>query len=260
MVIYKITNKVNNKVYIGQTIEYEERVRHHKQTAFRKNSKEKDRPLYRAIRKYGVDNFYFEIIDSANNIDELNEKEIYWIDYYDSCVDSNKGYNLDKGGKNGNKSEATKRKIGQVQIGKLNHAYGKRGGDCHNAKRVVNITKNKIYPSILDCAVEEYGDKKYLKQISKVCDPKSNRQTYKGNIYRVLDLDGNIIEKQNAQPVNEAFKEVKVIDLISGKVFNTISETARYFNISDGMVRDRIYGRIKNDRYKKIFNLKIYNK
>ena len=79
IVIYKITNLINHKIYIGQTIEYEERIRHHKQTAFRENSKEKDRPLYRAIRKYGLDNFKFEIIDKADSIEELNEKEIYYI-------------------------------------------------------------------------------------------------------------------------------------------------------------------------------------
>lgn len=162
IVIYKITNLINHKIYIGQTIEYEERIRHHKQTAFRENSKEKDRPLYRAIRKYGLDNFKFEIIDKADSIEELNEKEIYYINKYDSCVDNEKGYNLDKGGKNGRKSEETKRKIGDAQMGELNHAYGKRGGDCHNAKKIKNMTTGKIYASMLDCAVEEYGIKNTL--------------------------------------------------------------------------------------------------
>lgn len=258
IVIYKITNLINHKIYIGQTIEYEERIRHHKQTAFRENSKEKDRPLYRAIRKYGLDNFKFEIIDKADSIEELNEKEIYYINKYDSCVDNEKGYNLDKGGKNGRKSEETKRKIGDAQMGELNHAYGKRGGDCHNAKKIKNMTTGKIYASMLDCAVEEYGDKKYLKQISRVCSPNSNRQSYKGNVYRLLDEQGNVIEK-DTEPVNTAFSKVMVIDILSGKVFNSISEASKYFNISHNMVRDRIYNRVKNDKFKNEFILKIYN-
>ena len=258
MVVYKITNIINGKLYIGQTLDYEERVRHHKQTPFRKNSKEKNRPLYRAMRKYGIENFKFEIIDTAETIEELNEKEIYWIGYYDSCVDNNKGYNLDKGGKNGLKSEETKRKIGEAQKGELNHAYGKRGGDCHNAKKVINITKNKIYSSMLDCAIEEFGDKKFLKQISKVCDANSNRQTYKGNIYRVFDEKGSVVEKISSVN-NKAFEKVKVIDIISGKVFDTIRDTAKHFNISENMVRDRIYDRVKNDKFKDNFLLKIYS-
>lgn len=258
MVIYKITNIINNKIYIGRTLNYKKRVRQHKQIPFRKNGKEKNRPLYKAMRKYGVDNFKFEIIDTAQTIDELNEKEIYWIKYYDSCIDSDKGYNLDKGGKNGRKSEFTKNKISQSQKGELNHAYGKRGGDSRNAKKVINLTKNKTYPSMLDCAIEEFGDKKYLKQISKVCDPNSNRITYKGNVYRTFDEEGNVIEKINTVN-NKAFEKVKVIDTISGKIFETIAETAKYFDISDSMVRDRIYNRIKNDKFKNKFSLQIYS-
>ncbi|MEG2289606.1 MAG: GIY-YIG nuclease family protein [Clostridium sp.] len=259
MVIYKIKNVVNGKLYIGQTVDYEERVRQHKQIPFRINSKENHKPLYRSMLKYGVGSFEFEIIDTAKDIDELNKKEVYYIEYYNSCIDNNKGYNLDKGGKNGRKSKVTKKKMGDSQRGELNHAYGKRGGDCHNAKPIINVTTNKIYPSMLDCAIEEYGDKKYLKQISKVCDPKSNRQTYKGDIYRLLDSHGNIVKKERTAPVNETFKEVKVIDTISGVIFNSISECAKYFKISDSMVRDRIYGRIKNDKYKTKFNLQIYS-
>lgn len=259
MVIYKITNKINNKIYIGQTIEYEERVRHHKQTAFRKNSKERNRPLYKAIRKYGLESFSFEIIDTAQSLEELNEKEIYYIAFYDSCVDNGKGYNLDKGGKNGRKSENTKRKIGEAQKGNLNHAYGKRRGECHNAKRVINITTGKSYDSLLDCAIEEYGEGKYSKQISKVCKPDTNRNSYKGMVYRFIGKDGKIIEKEIKQ-VNDIFKPVPVIDMISGKVFNTIEEAAREFNISSSMVRDRIYGRVKKDKYINEFCLKKYEK
>lgn len=258
MVIYKITNLVNGKLYIGQTINYKERIRQHKQIPFRENSKERHKPLYKAMIKYGLDNFKFEIIDTANSIEELNEKEVYYIEKYDTCVDNDNGYNLDKGGSNGHKSEETKKKIGDAQRGILNHAYGKRGGDCHNAKRIINVTKNKVYPSMLDCAVEEYGDKKYLKQISKVCDPKSNRYSYKGNVYKLLDNKGNTIDKEYVK-VNDAFNKIQVVDLLSGKVFDSITETAKYFKISDGMVRDRIYNRIKNDKYNKEFILKVYS-
>lgn len=258
IVIYKITNKINYKLYIGQTINYEERIRQHKQTPFRENSKEKDRPLYRAIRKYGVENFSFEIIDTAENIEELNKKEIYWIEYYDCCVDNNKGYNLDRGGKNGNKSEETKRKIGIAQIGELNHAYGKKGGDSFNAKRIRNVTDSIDYDSMIDCAIKEYGDKKYLKQLSKVCNPKSNRLTYKGKTYRLLDENNNIIKKEN-KVNNKAFSSVKIIEEFSGLIFNSISDCSKHFKISSSMIRDRIYNRIKHDKLKDKYKFKIYN-
>ena len=93
MIIYKITNKLNNKCYIGQTSEtLEKRVKRH----FGYQCKENDTKFYRAIRKYGKDNFCFEQIDESDNQDELDEKEVYWIHFYDSV---NNGYNSkdDKG-------------------------------------------------------------------------------------------------------------------------------------------------------------------
>lgn len=87
MIIYKITCKINNKVYIGQTSEsIMQRFRRH--MGYQKD--EHDTKFYRAIRKYGTENFYIEEIDSANSQDELDEKEMYWISKYNSI---NNGYN-----------------------------------------------------------------------------------------------------------------------------------------------------------------------
>lgn len=254
-VIYKITNVVNDKKYIGQTTNYKERIRHHKQTAYRKNSTHKDKPLYEDIRKFGLENFKFEIIEEVDDIDLIDAREIYWIDFYKSCVDFG-GYNLDKGGKNGLKSNETKQKMSKSQSGENNPSYGKTGGKSQNAISVINITKNIIYPSMVDCAISEFGDRKHMKQISKVCDPKSNRKTYKGNVYRKFDKNGNIIEKESIFS-NDVFQRVSIKDTISGKTFESISQAAKYFNISQNMVRDRIYNRVKNDKYKNEFQLTI---
>lgn len=253
--IYKITNIVNGKVYIGQTVNYEERVRHHKQIAFRLNSKDKDRPLYRAIRKYGLDNFTFEVIDNATTIEELNLKEINWIEHYDCCVDGDKGYNLDRGGKNGLKSEVTKRKMSESQIGEKNWAYGLRGSDCHNAKRVMNLTTGEVFNSLIDCALHDFGDKKYMKQISAVCNPSSNRLTVRGHRYALLDDNNNpiLLNKQNRVSI----PNTGVIEEYSGLEFTSIAGCSRHFNLSDGFVRDRLYGRIKNDKYADVYKFKL---
>lgn len=72
--IYKITNNINNKCYIGQSRNVEKRWENHKYRNL-------DYPLYRAFRKYGIQNFTFEIIEECS-VDELNSKEAYWIEYY----------------------------------------------------------------------------------------------------------------------------------------------------------------------------------
>ena len=90
--IYKITNKTNNKVYIGQSINIEKRWGEHKRNAFNSNTHTYRYPLYVAIRKYGLNNFIFEVVEECS-IEILTTREQYWIDYYNS-LDSNYGYNL----------------------------------------------------------------------------------------------------------------------------------------------------------------------
>jgi group I intron endonuclease len=94
MVIYKIKNKINGKIYIGQTIQdLDKRIESHLKES---RSNKTDRPFLNAIKKYGIENFEWEIIDEAKTLDELDEKEIYWIDNYNSLVPN--GYNVLGGG------------------------------------------------------------------------------------------------------------------------------------------------------------------
>ena len=97
MLIYKITNKINNKCYIGQTIKNaEEWWKEHQSHAFGKHENDIKKVLYQAIRKYGLENFTFEVLqDNIENYEELNKAEIYWINYYNSFL---QGYNETRGG------------------------------------------------------------------------------------------------------------------------------------------------------------------
>ena len=106
--IYKITNTINNKSYIGQSINIESRWTHHKNY----NNQISDYPLYKAFQKYGMENFTFEIIEQCNAAD-LDSKEIYWIDYYDSYYN---GYNQTTGGQSGNSNAIIKISKEEIQI------------------------------------------------------------------------------------------------------------------------------------------------
>lgn len=94
MIIYKITNKINGKIYIGQTIHT---LAHRKSRHLKCMQNGVDRHLYNAMRKYGVENFVFEEIDHTDNIEDLNYLESYYITKYDSV---RKGYNMGYGGDN----------------------------------------------------------------------------------------------------------------------------------------------------------------
>jgi len=98
MIIYKITNKINNKIYIGKTVKtLKRRFDLHKN----QSNNHGNTHLYNAMCLYGVKNFSIEQIDTANDISELNKKEMFWIKKYKS-YDSNIGYNLTLGGDGGN--------------------------------------------------------------------------------------------------------------------------------------------------------------
>jgi group I intron endonuclease len=96
MFIYKITNKINGKFYIGKTSKsVEQRFKAHINCA--KNRV--NRHLYDAMNYYGYDNFTVELIEEIYSNLEANEKERYWINFY-NCI-SPKGYNMTVGGDGG---------------------------------------------------------------------------------------------------------------------------------------------------------------
>jgi len=94
MIIYKITNLVNGKVYIGQTTKSLEK---RKCQHLKKARQGAQTHLYQAIRKYGEENFNFEIICRAFDKETLNELETHYIELYDSI---HSGYNMVDGGNN----------------------------------------------------------------------------------------------------------------------------------------------------------------
>lgn len=104
--IYIIRNTVNTKVYIGQTKKsVQHRFRQHIYSA----NKGSHYVLYKAMRKYGTDNFYAQTLEQCDNA-LLNNKEVFWISFY-KANNSKYGYNMTEGGSRQgdpwNKSKAT---------------------------------------------------------------------------------------------------------------------------------------------------------
>ena len=116
--VYKITNLVNGKIYIGQSIDVENRLNEHK-----RNYKH-NQHLTNAINKYGVDKFTFELL-IATDIKYLNRLEKLFIRKYDT-MNPDKGYNKDSGG-NANYviSDETRKKMSDAKMGDKNPKYWK---------------------------------------------------------------------------------------------------------------------------------------
>lgn len=89
--IYKITNDINDKVYIGKTyFEIEKRFQEHCRDSIKRRCEK--RPLYSAMRKYGIEHFRVSLVEET---EFPEQREIFWIEYYDSY---NSGYNATTGG------------------------------------------------------------------------------------------------------------------------------------------------------------------
>ena len=174
--IYKITNLANNKSYIGQSIHIEKRLNEHLNEAFNMSRREYEYPLSRAYRKYGTNNFQTEILCECS-IEELDEKEIYYISFYSS---KNNGYNQTDGGNSpiyisGEKHHMTKLTDEEVYI--IREAYNNhvpfekvfkeysKGMSMSGFRKIwLGYTRKNIHYDVYTKGNKEYWE--YLKNIS----------------------------------------------------------------------------------------------
>ncbi len=144
-IIYKVTNKLNGKIYIGQS---RKTLAKRKSEHMRESNGRGKTYFNKAIRKYGIDGFTWQVICICPNIDSLNEQEEYYIAFYDSM---NTGYNLTSGGKNCIMSDESKEKIRQAKLGhpvsketrqKIRIAASNISEDTRNKMRIAKQGKN----------------------------------------------------------------------------------------------------------------------
>lgn len=186
--IYSVINLINGKVYVGQTKDFANRKAGHLYAA-RKGAQQ---PLYRAIRKYGRENFSFVIVEECDD-DQVDDRERHWVSHFDS-FNSCKGYNLTSGGESKKEfskesrekirqkalvrspaSEETRRKIGDAtrgkpnlhfremrakQVGSNNPMHG-RTGERHPRSKLTQAQADEIrqrqlgvFETVTDLAVE----------------------------------------------------------------------------------------------------------
>ena len=127
--IYKITKKENGKSYIGQSNDIERRIKEHQYKT--------DLAIELAIRKYGIDAFSYEVLEQCS-LEELDAKEIYWIQYYNTFKGF--GYNRNKGG-----GDSRGENNGRTNLTNEDVAYIRECYDLHKRrKEVYKQFKDKI--------------------------------------------------------------------------------------------------------------------
>lgn len=135
MIIYMATNTLNNKKYIGQTVQTLDK---RKSRHLRDAKKRSNLPFRRAIKKYGADGFGWKILYYGKSIEDLNAMEEYYIAAYETRVP--RGYNVMLGGGNRRIPLAVREKMSQAHKGEKNHNFGKK----FSAEHLANMSKVRV--------------------------------------------------------------------------------------------------------------------
>lgn len=200
--VYKITNNVNGKIYIGQTNRsIEERFLEHKRDAFKERNKK--RPLYDAMKKYGTDAFSIELVEETDN---PLEREKFWIEYFGSFKS---GYNATIGGDGTPYIDYDLVVSEYQQLKNQNEVARKLKISSDTVRKILKIYK--------------------IKRVSH----KEVVQKALGKIVNQYDLDGNFIQ---------SFPSLKAAATSLGKITNTsLGATSHISNVCKGK-RKTAYG------------------
>lgn len=220
--IYKITNKINNMVYIGSSIDVKRRWRNHKEAAINQNDHHYNYPLMKAFREFGIANFTFEIVETVNNFKEMINAEYNWI-IKENCIIPY-GYNQT--------SNTESPMFDPVIAKKMSDTKRKKYG-----KKVCEINENKEIIGVWD-SIAEVGEKTGLDRykISSVCN--GQRLTTGGRIFRFINEKGLLIEpiaqmnKAQINRITKTSKKVNMYDMNDNFIqsFDSIALAAKFCN------------------------------
>lgn len=250
MIIYKATNLVTGKVYIGQTSQdFEERKRQH----LRKARNGVKTVFYNSIRKHGEENFSWEIIDQCTSQDELNEKEIHWVAHYRSFikVEMCNGYNMTVGGgglgigeNNPNfgtkRSMETRMKISASNMGKVMSAVSRekmrqakqgiegenhpRYGTTHSAETRLLLRERKIGKPLSDEHKQKLKDARKDKQWG------ADNHMY-GRNGELHHAYGTIMSEETKKKISDSHKGKKLSDDHREKIVKNLSHNSGKDNV-----------------------------
>lgn len=246
--VYKLTNLINDKIYIGQTNNIDRRMQEHK------HDKRNNKPIHAAIVKYGWENFMLDILYYG---EDYNEEEKKWIKFYDS-QNKDKGYNIVKGGQDSSGESNPAAVLTQEQVDNVIKLLLNTNKSTREISKETGVSiRNIEHINVGD----SWHDKKYKYPIrknnrlsddivNKIIDLLQNTNYSYEEIYVIVNVPKNIIGNINLginykkntltypiRDVNKDKKEMvkKAIDLLSNTNLN-YKEIAEITNFSIGVI------------------------
>lgn len=232
MYIYKILNLINNKIYIGQSIDVKRRFNRHINDAL----KGIEYPLYNDIRLYGAKNFIIDIIDEASNQEELNYKESYWINFYNS-INPDIGYNqINTGFRNGGNTYQLKSNE-EMSIIKNKIRLTKMGSNNPNSKKIkclnVYTGEELFFDTVKDCQIY-FNENTHRFITTRVTN--QTRSLYK-NTWTISYINDNYKFKYN---VSKRGTRINVNNGFIDITYNSITKFCSDYNINRKIITDHI--------------------
>lgn len=203
--IYKITNKHNGKAYIGQSVNIKKRWEEHKY------SDKSDSLIHRAIKKYGIDSFCFEVLCECEK-SELNELEVKYISEHGTMHPS--GYNLKSGGGQGIEySEASKKKMSESQKGRSGWHHSeetkKKIGDAHRGRKRPSESVEKMRKALTGRHLSpEHVEKLRIAGLGRKQTPESIEKTRRA----LLGRKHGPLSEETKKKLSEALRGTKMGD------------------------------------------------
>ena len=215
-IIYGIRNLINNKIYVGKSINIKIRKKAHENSFIRKQAV--NIHLQRAVDKYGIENFEFLILEEAT-LDNIDEKEKYWINYLKS-YDEEFGYNKTMGGDGGNLTLETKLKISKTSPNrKIVYQFSYKGDLIKKWNGVRDIERELKFLS---------------STISKACSVNTNNNSAYGFYWSYsehLDNLSGIGQENNKLQIQQFSLDGELL-----KIWSSISMAAKETNSSKSSI------------------------
>ena len=246
--IYKYTNKLNGKIYIGLSTNIERRYQQHLYDSEHLEDKRCCGIDY-AIKKYGIENFSFEIIEYCN-VDELDNREKYWINYYDSY---NQGYNRTVGGNSLKGEEHPRAILTEQEVWDIREQYNQ------------GIKRNEVFKKYLEkgiterCLLKVWNHETWI-GIHDDVYTQENKELHKKQVGHSEDQIGKssldrAMKQDEIDLICEEYKNGMTINAIAKKHHRDNGTILRYINNPTELKKVQYRGRtVQNIETGLIFN------
>ena len=265
--IYCYTNKINQHKYVGQTNNYNRRIREHRSCAFNKNASSYNDLIHKKIREYGEENFEITLIEKlyTDDIEEVNKREQYWIKEKNSYCGNGAGYNMDSGGDRKEHSKIlsdeelkeVKKKIKEgIPYYDIEKEYGISSGFISSINNgIYFFDENEEYPlykyykddSDYDELIDLLLNSEYsLKKISEMLNmgystvKKINAGTLRKGLYPTYPIRKKSVNEMRADKIKKLLLTTNYSNLKIANIVNASEETVRRIKIGESFKDEKL--------------------